>query len=272
MIIGNREFKDKNKTYIMGILNVTPDSFSDGGRYYTTDKALYHAEEMIRDGADIIDVGGESTRPGYVKIGTDEELKRVLPVVEALVREFDIPVSVDTYRSITAEEVLATGAALINDIWGLRYADNETPMAEVVAKYDSSVCIMHNNVKGYVSGIDEIVTELEESVDIAIKAGIKRDRIMIDPGVGFAKDYDMNMSVIANLSEFGKLGFPVLLGTSNKSVIGKTLDLPADDRLEGTLATTAMAIISNCSFVRVHDVKSNKRYIDMLEGILKYKM
>lgn len=272
MIIGNRSF-DNKKTNIMGILNVTPDSFFDGGSYEHVDAALFHIEQMINEGADIIDIGGESTRPGSVPVGEDEELRRILPVLAAAVDRFDIPFSVDTYRTNVAGAAIDAGASMINDVWGLLYRDNEVPMAKVIANSPASVCIMHNahTIYSYPEKtVDSILAELELSVTMARDYGIDDDKIMIDPGVGFAKDHGMNMSIIANLSSFNHLGYPVLLGTSNKSVIGKALDLPVGERLEGTLATTAYAVMSGCAWVRVHDVKSNKRIIDMMESILDY--
>lgn len=281
MIIGNRHFEDRGRTYVMGILNVTPDSFSDGGKYNTLDASLKHVEQMIDEGADIIDIGGESTRPGFQLVGDEEELNRLVPVVEAVKKRFDIPVSVDTFHDKVAREVLDAGADMINDIWGLEYRENESSMAEIVAKYHASVCIMHNSEKKYtcengdieiIRGInDEIVKELASKIELAKKAGIDDKKIMIDPGVGFAKDYTVNMSMIANVDIFNKLGYPVLLGTSKKSAIGLTLDLPIDERVEGTLATTAYAVMKGCSYVRVHDVKSNVRLIKMMEAILKYR-
>lgn len=286
MRIGNRFFEDKGKTYIMAILNVTPDSFSDGGRYNDTYRALIQCEHLIEEGADIIDIGGESTRPGYTPVGDDEELRRIIPVIQQIKQRFDIPVSVDTYHSRVAKEAAYAGADLINDIWGLKFEGNIEPMADVVKQTDTSVCIMHNaNIKITASdesgvydskmvstGIDSVAAGIDESVETAIAAGIEKNRIMIDPGVGFAKDYYMNMAVTANLDKFVKMGFPVLLGTSGKSVIGMTLGLPVTERIEGTVATSVMAVMHGCSYVRVHNVKSNKRAIMMTEELLKYRM
>ena len=281
MIIGNKHFEDRGRTYVMGILNVTPDSFSDGGKYNTLDASLKHVEQMIDEGADIIDIGGESTRPGFQLVGDEEELKRLVPVVEAVKKRFDIPVSVDTFHDKVAKKVLDAGADMINDIWGLEYRENESSMAEIVAEYDASVCIMHNSEKTYtcengdiesIPGInDEIVKELASKIELAKNAGIDDKKIMVDPGVGFAKDYAVNMSMIANIDMFTRLGYPVLLGTSKKSAIGLTLDLPIDERVEGTLATTAYAVMKGCSYVRVHDVKNNVRLIKMMAAILKYR-
>ena len=266
MRIGNRTFDTANHTYVMGILNVTPDSFSDGGSYNQLDLALKHVEEMMAQGADIIDVGGESTRPGYTKISDEEEIERTVPVVEAIVSRFDVPVSVDTYKSKVAEANLAAGAHLLNDIWGLKYDDT---MAGVIAEAGLPCCLMHNRAKAdYENFLDDMLKDLGETVVIAEKAGIAEDRIILDPGVGFAKTYENNLEAIHHLELLHSFGYPVLLGTSRKSVIGLTLDLPAAERVEGTLVTTVMAVEKHCAFVRVHDVKENYRAIKMAEAIL----
>lgn len=267
MDIGNREFK--NHTYVMGILNVTPDSFSDGGRYNDTERALKHAEKLVTDGADIIDVGGESTRPNYTQISDNEEIERITPVIERIKAEFDIPVSVDTYKSGVALAAIEAGADLVNDIWGLKYDDK---MAEIIAKNKVSACLMHNRKNAeYNVFVDDVVSDLAESVKLAKTAGIEADKIMLDPGVGFAKTYEQNLIITNNLEKISGLGYPVLLGTSRKSMIGITLDLPSDKRLEGTIATSVMAAIKGCLFVRVHDVLENKRAIRMTEAILNSK-
>ena len=267
MRIGSREFDTEHQTYIMGILNVTPDSFSDGGKYSRIDAALAHAEEMIRDGADIIDVGGESTRPGHIQITDEEEIARVVPVIEALKARFDTPVSVDTYKSAVAREALQAGADLVNDIWGLKY---DPEMARVIAAGGAACCLMHNRKEAvYEDFMREVAADLMASVETAREAGVRDDRIILDPGVGFAKSYAQNLEVIARLEELACLGFPVLLGTSRKSVIGKTLDLPADQRLGGTLVTTVYAVQKGCAFVRVHDVKENLRAIQMTKALMR---
>ena len=267
MEIGGKIFDTEHQTYIMGILNVTPDSFSDGGRYDTMDAALKHAEEMILDGADILDVGGESTRPGHVQITEEEEIARVVPVIKKLKEKFDVPVSIDTYKSRVARAALDAGADLVNDIWGLKYDED---MAGVIAEYDVACCLMHNREKAeYTHFLPEVLLDLEESVRLAKEAGISDEHIMLDPGIGFGKTYEMNLEMLKHLSSLQSLGYPVLLGTSRKSVIGLTLDLPADQREEGTLVTTVMGIMGGCSFVRVHDVKANYRAIKMTEAILR---
>ena len=267
MKIGSREFDTEHHTYIMGILNVTPDSFSDGGMYNDLDKALLHAQELVRDGADILDVGGESTRPGHIQITEDEETERVVPVIERLKQEFDTPISIDTYKSSVAKAAVQAGAALVNDIWGLKY---DAGMADVIAESQTACCLMHNREKAeYVNFLPEVLMDLQESVDIARKAGIAKDKIILDPGVGFGKTYEQNLEIIKELNRLKFLEYPILLGTSRKSVIGLTLDLPASQREEGTLVTTVLGILRGCSFVRVHDVKGNKRAIQMTEAIMR---
>lgn len=264
MIIGNREFKDR--TYVMGILNVTPDSFSDGSKYNTIDRALKHTEEMIKDGMDIVDVGGESTRPGYTMISDEEEISRVVPVVEKIKAEFDIPISVDTYKSGVAKAAINAGADLINDIWGFKYDEN---MAQVVKDGNVSCCLMHNRKEmNYTDYMNDVLNDLKESIAKAKAVGIDDNRICTDPGVGFAKTYEQNLEIINKLEMLNTLGYPVLLGTSKKSVIGLTLDLPSDERVEGTIATSVLAVVKNSLFVRVHNVKENKRAILMTEKIL----
>ena len=269
MRIGSRDFATTGHTYIMGILNVTPDSFSDGGKFNQIDAALKHAEEMIRDGADVIDIGGESTRPGYTKISDEEETGRVVPVIEAVKKEFGIPISVDTYKSGVAEAAAQAGADLINDIWGLKYDQH---MSEVIAKSGLACCLMHNRDNTeYRNFMEDMKQDLRETIALAKAAGIADDKIILDPGVGFAKSYENNLEVIRRLKEFNELKYPVLLGTSRKSVIGLTLDLPAAERVEGTIVTTVMAVEAGCMFVRVHDVKENHRAIQMEEAILDRK-
>lgn len=266
MKIGNRTFADTGKTYIMGILNVTPDSFSDGGKFDRLDAALRHAEEMVADGADIVDIGGESTRPGHTVISDQEEIDRVAPVIEAVKARFDAPVSIDTYKGAVAEAALKAGADLVNDIWGFRH---DQRVAELTAKYDAACCLMHNRREPvYNDFFADVLDDLKASVAIAEAAGVPREKIMVDPGVGFAKTYEQNLLCIRELERFHALGLPVLLGTSRKSVIGLTLDLPADQRVEGTLVTTVMAVMQGCTYVRVHDVKENRRAIAMTEAIL----
>jgi dihydropteroate synthase len=252
----------------MGILNVTPDSFSDGGRFNRLDDALFHAEEMIRDGADIIDIGGESTRPGHQVITDEEEIARVTPVIEAVKSRFDVPVSIDTYKGNVTEAALQAGADLVNDIWGFKH---DARVAELTAKYGAACCLMHNrNEAVYQDFQKDVLSDLEECVRIARAAGVADDKIMLDPGVGFGKTYEMNLEIMNHVDILHRLGFPVLLGTSRKSMIGLTLDLPATDRVEGTLATTVIGVMKGCSFVRVHDIKENYRVIKMTQAILQH--
>ena len=261
MIIGNKEFDIKNNTYIMGILNVTPDSFSDGGKWNNLDKALKRAEEMIEQGADIIDIGGESTRPGHIAVTEEEENNRVLKVIENVKNKFDIPVSIDTYKSGTALRAINCGADMINDIWGFKFDPN---MAGIVASQQKVCCLVHN-----ASGtIQDVKEDLIQSINIALYNGISADKIITDPGIGFGKTYNQNVKIINELDKLQDLGYPVLLGASRKSVIQIALNLSAMECIEGTLVTTVMAVMKGCSFIRVHDVKENKRAVQMAERIL----
>ncbi len=267
MQIGGKIFDTKNQTYIMGILNVTPDSFSDGGCFDNFDAALSHAQEMVREGADILDVGGESTRPGHVQISEEEEIERVVPVIEKLKQRFDVPISVDTYKSRVAEAAIKAGADLVNDIWGLKY---DSQMAGVIARYQVPCCLMHNREKPeYQDLVPDVLQDLRECIHLAIAAGISKEQIILDPGIGFGKTYEMNLDMLRNLSALQNLGYPLLLGTSRKSVIGITLDLPTDQREEGTLVTTVLGVQNGYSFVRVHDVKANYRAVKMTEAIYR---
>ena len=266
MKIGNKEFDLEKHCYIMGILNVTPDSFSDGGKFNNLDAALRHTEDMIRDGADIIDVGGESTRPGHVVISQEEEIERVTPVIEAISKNFDIPISIDTYKGDVTLAALQAGADLVNDIWGFKH---DPKVAEYTARYNAACCLMHNRNEALYDDFQrDFISDLKECVAIAKNAGVADEKIMLDPGVGFGKTYEMNLAIINHLDIMKQLNYPILLGTSRKSVIGLTLDLPADDRVEGTLATTVIGVMKGCSFVRVHDIKENYRIIKMTEAIL----
>lgn len=269
MKIGSREFDTENQTYIMGILNVTPDSFSDGGKWNDYDKAMRHVEEMQKSGCDILDIGGESTRPGHHQISEEEEIARVAPLVEAVKQNFELPVSVDTYKSKVAEAALVAGADMVNDIWGFLY---DPDMAALVKKYDAACCLMHNRTEAvYENFLEDMCSDLKKCVDAAKNAGIADDKIVLDPGVGFGKTYEMNLDVMKHLDLFRKLDYPLLLGTSRKSMIGLTLDLPVTEREEGTLVTTVMAVQNGYGFVRVHDVEKNRRAIQMTEAILRRK-
>ncbi len=266
MIIGNREFDLLNKIYIMGILNVTPDSFSDGGSYTGVDEALRRTKVMIDEGADVIDIGAESTRPGSQYVSADEELSRLMPVLEAVKKEYDITVSIDTYKAEVADEALRAGADLINDIWGLKY--DEGQMARVIAEHDAACVLMHNKkIPVYEELISDIKDELRDSVGIAVDAGIDPGKIILDPGIGFAKTYEENLEILNNMTAFSELGYPLLLGCSRKSVIGNALNLPVEERLEGTLVTTLLAAQAGYSFVRVHDIAANSRVLKMLNAV-----
>lgn len=260
------------RTHIMGILNVTPDSFSDGGLYLDTDKAVERSFEIEKEGADMIDIGGESTRPGALPLSPEEELSRVVPVIEKLKSRLRIPISIDTFKAEVAREAIKAGASIINDISGLRF---DPEMVTVAAEYDVPVVIMH--IKGtprdmqinpvYQDLIGEIRHFLEEGISIAQKAGVDDDMIIIDPGIGFGKTFEHNLEIINRLDEFRSLGMPILLGPSRKSFIGKILDLPPGDRLEGTAAAVAIGIIKGANIVRVHDVSSIVRVARVVDAI-----
>lgn len=267
MKLGGREYETKGHTYVMGILNVTPDSFSDGGKWNDRDRALKRVEEMIEEGADVVDIGGESARPGYTPLSAAEEIDRVAPVIEAVKANFEVPVSLDTCKGEVAKAGIAAGADLINDIWGLKY---DNIIADVIADSGLPCCLMHNRKScEYKNFVEEVTEDLEETLRLAAQAGIDKEKIILDPGVGFAKSHEQNLEIINRLESLHKLGFPILLGCSRKSVVGLTLDLPVDQRLEGTLATTVIGVLKGCMFVRVHDVKENVRTIKMTEAILK---
>lgn len=267
MQIGNKNFDLNNQILIMGILNVTPDSFSDGGKFNNLDASLKQVEKMIADGADLIDLGGESTRPGHTQISDAEEIDRVVPMIEAIRQRFDIPVSIDTYKGVVGEAALQAGADLVNDIWGFKY---DPTLAEITAKYQVPCVLMHNhNNQNYQNLMADINSDLQESIDIALKVGIPQESIIIDPGIGFAKDYAQNMETLHHLESLQNLGYPILLGTSRKGFIGLTLDLPVTERVEGTVATTVIGIMKGASIIRVHDVLENKRAAQMTAAILK---
>ena len=266
MRIGNKEFDTKNQTYIMGILNVTPDSFSDGGKYINKESALVHVEEMIKNGADIIDIGGESTRPNYVKISDNEEIERVIPIIETIKEHFEIVVSLDTYKGNVAREGAKAGVDLINDIWGLKYDEK---MAKIIAENHLACCLMHNRENMiYHSYLEDVETDLAKTIYLAKKAGIDDEQIILDPGVGFAKTYEQNLQIINCLEQLKYLGYPILLGTSRKSVIGHTLEVPANERMIGTVVTSVIGVLKGCSFLRVHDVKENVQAVKMAKAIL----
>jgi dihydropteroate synthase len=263
---GSYRLSYNNRTLVMGILNVTPDSFSDGGKYDRIDRAIRHAKQLEKDGADLIDIGGESTRPGADPVSLEEELERVLPVVEVLAKEIDLPLSVDTYKAEVARQAIEAGAHIINDIWG---AKKDPDMAEVAAKLDVPIILMHNRSEAkYNALVEDVCQDLLDSVRIAKQAGVKDEKIILDPGIGFAKSYEENLIVMRNLDRIVQLGYPVLLGTSRKSMIGRTLGLPPQERVEGTAATVAFGITKGCQIVRVHDVKQMVRVCRMMDALV----
>jgi dihydropteroate synthase len=281
--IGGRLFVWGERTYIMGVVNVTPDSFSGDGLGDDVERAVAQAERMVDEGADLIDVGGESTRPGSQPVEVEEELRRVLPVVEALSQRVDVPLSIDTYRSEVAEKALEAGASLINDIWGLRM---DPQLGQVAARYQVPLVLMHNRSRpkdavqterlgGRYQGVEyldlmgDIIRELRESIGLALEAGVERQNIIVDPGVGFGKTVAQNLQLMASLSELRVLGRPVLVGPSRKSFIGYTLDLPPEDRVEGTAAAVAVGIAQGANIVRVHDVKEMARVARMTDAIVR---
>lgn len=266
MLIGDRKFDTENGVYVMGILNVTPDSFSDGGLWTERDAALRQAGRMAEEGAAIIDIGGESTRPGHTPVSAEDETARVLPIVEAVKRETGLPVSIDTYKAEVARAALEAGADMVNDIWGLRRDGGE--MAALIAGTGAACCLMHNRERAeYADFMADMLSDLRETLAIADRAGIARSSIVLDPGIGFGKTYEQNLIAMNRLDELLAFGCPVLLAASRKSVIGLTLDLPADERMEGTIATTVAGVLRGAAFVRVHDVKENLRAARMALAI-----
>ncbi len=267
--LGGAEFELGKRTLIMGILNVTPDSFSDGGRFNNLENALACAFKMAEEGADIIDVGGESTRPGSKQITAEEELKRVMPLISALKKDstFKLPLSIDTYKAEVAEKALGNGVEMLNDVWGFKEDSN---IGGVASRYNVPVCLMHNRRSTeYRDLVPDIIAELQDSIELAHRAGITDQQIVIDPGIGFGKNYEQNLETMLHLPDLCRLGYPLLLGTSRKSLIGKTLELPADERIEGTAATVAYGITAGAAIVRVHDVRQMKRVALMTDAITR---
>lgn len=267
---GSIEYDLSKRTFVMGILNVTPDSFSDGGKYFSTQNAIDRALEMIDQGADFIDVGGESTRPGSVPISAEEELKRVLPVIEGLANKTTIPISIDTTKSKVAEKALQIGAVIVNDISALNF---DPQIIDVIAHHQASVVLMH--IKGtpknmqhnpeYNDVMSEILEYLKKSIQIAKTKGV--NQIIVDPGIGFGKKLEHNIEIFKRLSELKSLGYPILVGPSRKSFIGQILDLPVDQRLEGTAAAVAVSVMRGASIVRVHDIKEIKRVVKIIDAL-----
>ncbi|MBI4547450.1 MAG: dihydropteroate synthase [Ignavibacteriae bacterium] len=268
---GNVRYDLFERTHVIGILNVTPDSFSDGGQYYGTEQAFKRGLDMVEGGADFIDVGGESTRPGSEPVPLDEELRRVLPVIERLAKSTDVPISIDTYKSAVAERALDAGATIVNDISGFHF-DSQIP--DVVANHHGSVILMH--IKGtpktmqdhphYDDVIEEVCSYLREGIQLAESKGI--EQIFVDPGIGFGKTLEHNLEIIRKLRELERFGYPIIIGPSRKSFIGKILDLPVDQRLEGTTAAVAVSIMNGANVIRVHDVKELKRVAKVVDAIV----
>src|SRR3990172_3038668 len=270
----HRKYNFSERTHIMGVLNVTPDSFSDGGKFLSLDKAIAQALKMVEEGADIIDIGGESTRPGSQPVTLEEEIQRVIPVIETLAKKMQIPISVDTYKSQIAQKAMEAGAEMINDISGLRF---DSEMVKLAAKYNVPVAIMH--IKGtpqnmqenpyYENALKEIKDYFEERVNFADSMGIQEQNLILDPGIGFGKRFEDNLAILKNLKEFKKLDRPILVGLSRKSFIGKILDLPVEERLEGSLGPSACSIMQGANIARVHDVKESVRVAKVVDAILK---
>ncbi|MBU0903969.1 MAG: dihydropteroate synthase, partial [Firmicutes bacterium] len=251
------------ETIVMGILNVTPDSFSDGGQFDAIDEAILHAKQMVNDGAKIIDIGGESTRPGHDPVSVEQEIARVIPVIQALSKELDVMISIDTYKAEVAEQAILAGAHIINDVWG---AKKEPAIVHVAAKYQVPIILMHNRENTeYNDFWNDVRSDLEESVQLAKDAGVAEEHIWLDPGIGFGKTTEQNIWMMQHLSDLAEMGYPVLLGTSKKSMIGNVLDLPVSERLEGTAATVSYGVMNGCHIMRVHDVKGIVRTVKMMD-------
>ena len=255
-----------DRTLIMGVINATPDSFSDGGAYPTAEAAVAAGLRLIAEGADIVDVGGESTRPGYTPVAAEEELRRALPVVEALARATATPISIDTYKARIAEAALKVGARIVNDVWGLQ---RDTDMARVVAAHEAAVIVMHNRetVDPALDIFEDLRLFFERSLERAAAAGIRKDRIVLDPGIGFGKSFEQNLSILARLDELHELGFPILLGTSRKSFIGRLTDSGPRERLPGTIAANTLAAAAGVAIIRVHDVAAHVQALRVAEAI-----
>ncbi len=266
LVCGRYRLPLGRRTLVMGIVNATPDSFSDGGKYNDVDSAVRHAKALIAAGADIIDVGGESTRPGFEPVELAEELERVIPTIRALAAACDVPLSIDTYKAEVARQAIAAGAHIINDVWG---AKRDPRMAAVAAQAQVPIILMHNRTNmDYTDFFSDVVSDLRESVDLVLAAGVKEENILLDPGIGFAKTLEQNLETMRRLDDIVSLGYPVLLGTSRKSMIGHVLGLPPDERMEGTAATVALGVSKGCQIVRVHDVKEMKRVVTMMDAML----
>ena len=264
---GPLELEWGKRTYVMGIVNVTPDSFSGDGLGYDAETALEQALRFQEEGADIIDVGGESTRPGSTPVDADEEKRRVLPVIRLLASKLVIPISVDTYKYEVAQEALAAGASMINDVWGLK---QDPALATLAAREDVPIILMHNQRgASYIDMVPGVMASLRASLSRALEAGVPTENVLLDPGLGFGKGPEHNLEILRRLEEFKTLGRPILVGTSRKSTIGLVLELPVEERLEGTAATVALAIANGADMVRVHDVKAMTRVAQMSDAIVR---
>lgn len=254
------------ETYVMGILNVTPDSFSDGGQFNSVQTAVAHAKQMVEEGAKIIDVGGESTRPGYTPVSIEDEIKRVVPVIQEISKEVDALISIDTFKSEVAKAAIEAGAHIINDIWGAKY---DPKIAKVAADLDVPIILMHNRQKEYVGEAfwEEVQNDFQQSLAIALEAGVPQQHIWLDPGIGFGKTHEQNIEMMRLLPNLVDMGYPVLLATSRKRMIGTILDLPVDERMEGTGASCCYGVDKGCHMVRVHDVKPIARMMKMMDAL-----
>lgn len=266
--LGSTNLTLGDTTLIMGILNVTPDSFSDGGQYTLIERAVEHALQMMKDGADLIDIGGESTRPGHDPVSTEQELERVIPIIEALHRQAPhIPLSIDTYKAEVAKQALQAGAHIINDVWG---GQADPLMVQVAATAQCPIILMHNRDNmDYTDLVSDVLHDLQACIDHALQAGVQAEYIILDPGIGFAKTAQHNLQLMSQLDQLSSLGYPLLLGTSRKKFIRTVLDLTANDVVEGTTATTAFGIAQGCQIIRVHDIKQNKRMAMMCDAMLE---
>ena len=266
--LGRTTHRLGSRTLVMGILNVTPDSFSDGGTFIDPATAIAHAERMVEAGADIIDIGGESTRPGHKEISAEEECVRVLPVIARLVKSIAVPISIDTMKAGVAEAALEAGANIVNDVWGLQ---RDPDMAGVVARHGATLVAMHNRaeIDADIDIMADIRTFFARTLEIAAKAGIADDRIVLDPGIGFGKTVEQNLDILARFSELKLLGKPLLIGTSRKSTIGKVLDRPVGERLYGTIATNVIAIAGGADIVRVHDIAELVDAVRMTDAVVR---
>ena len=266
LVINKIELDYRKETIVMGILNVTPDSFSDGGKFNSVDAAVAHAKEMVANGAKIIDIGGESTRPGYTRISDEEEIARVVPVIRAISKEVPVIISIDTYKSAVARAAIEAGAHIINDIWG---AKADPKIAKVAAEYNVPIILMHNRKdEDYTNYFEDYMKDIQESIRIVKNAGVPDQHIILDPGIGFVKNLQQSIETMQRLDELVEIGYPVLLATSRKRMIGTILNLPLNERVEGTAATCAYGVMKGCHIVRVHDVKEVFRTVKMIDALM----